>query len=285
MDDFDHVLSLPTKMTETEYLAFKPFLEDSCGILLGEGKHYLVTSRLAKLMREQNIDSINELLTTVKQIQHSQLRNKVIDAMTTNETSWFSDGSPFKALEKEVFPALEERTSFSCKIWSAACSSGQEPYTISMLLNEYLSKKAHSYLTSTQITATDISTKVIAEAKQGIYEDTIIDRGLSNDRKQDYFTKVSDGWQVNDVIKRRINFQHQNLLDSFTTLGKFDVIFCRNVLIYFSPELKSDILNRMAKSLNPGGFLFLGASEKTQSYSEAFNMIRSASGVYFQLKD
>ena len=178
-------------MTETEYLAFKSFLEDSCGILLGEAKHYLVKSRLAKLLGEQSIESISELLTTIKKTRHNQLRNKVIDAMTTNETSWFRDGSPFKALEKEVFPALEQRTPFSCKIWSAGCSSGQEPYTISMLLNEYLSKQAHSYLPITQIAATDISTKVIAEAEQGIYEDTIISRGLSNGRKQDYFTKVS----------------------------------------------------------------------------------------------
>ncbi len=269
-------------MTETEYLAFKAFLEQRCGILLGEGKHYLVTSRLAKLMRDQGITSLGALLTAIQQVRHTDLHDKVIDAMTTNETSWFRDGSPFTALEKEIIPRLEEKTTSGCRIWSAACSTGQEPYTISMILSEYLTTHAQSRLQRSDIIATDISSRVLDEAKLGIYDDGVLGRGLPTTLKQRYFSAVEQGWAVEDNIKRRIRFKQQNLLDSYASLGHFDVIFCRNVLIYFSAELKADIMNRMAELLNPGGYLVLGASETTLNYSDKFRMIRSPAGVYFQ---
>ena len=135
-----------------------------------------------------------------------------------------------------------------------------------------------------QIMATDISPSMLEHAKLAQYDETVLGRGLTAQRKQAYFTAVDDVWMVRDDIKRRVNFREQNLLESYNNLGNFDIIFCRNVLIYFSSERKSDILKRMAIALNPGGYLFLGASETTMGYSDLFDMIRSPAGIFLSLK-
>ncbi|NQZ53540.1 MAG: protein-glutamate O-methyltransferase CheR [Piscirickettsiaceae bacterium] len=271
-------------ITTTDYERFKNFLEQACGILLGNGKEYLIISRMTKLLRDENIASYDELLTAVESGNPHHMRDAVIDAMTTNETSWFRDRSPFEALEKEVFSEMDNEGKRQCRIWSSACSSGQEPYTISITLSEHLALFPMSSLTRTQIIATDISTSMLVEAKQAEYDEALLGRGLSAERKQQFFRQVGDRWMVTDDIKRRVSFKEQNLLLSYDALGKFDIIFCRNVLIYFSPERKSDILNRMARALNPKGYLFLGASETITGYSDAFEMIRGQQGVYYRLK-
>lgn len=272
------------QITPSEYQQFKDFLEDSCGILLGEGKQYLIVSRLAKLLRDEQVESFSELVALIQQPRQKRIRNVVIDAMTTNETSWFRDRGPFSTLKKEIFPAIEQNGRRGCRIWSAACSSGQEPYTISMILSEYLETHQHSGLQHSQIIATDISANMIEEAKAAYYDQATIDRGLSTTRRQSFFKVAPGGWTVSDDIKQRVSFRQQNLLEDYAELGKFDIIFCRNVLIYFSPQRKADILNRMAAIMRPGGYLFLGASETTLSYSDAFEMVRSPSGVFFRLK-
>lgn len=270
-----------------EYESFKAFLEQACGIVLGEGKQYLISSRLTRLLRDEGISSLAELLSLIQypSVRHGNLRDAVIDAMTTNETSWFRDRTPFDCLEKVIFPEMRSNGKRQCRIWSSACSSGQEPYTISITLSEYIQSQATDVQMNAEITATDISVSMLEEAKQGEYEESVLGRGLSSNRKQQFFIEKADGiWQVASDIKRRINFKEQNLLESYTSLGKFDIIFCRNVLIYFAPERKSDILNRMAQSMNAGGYLFLGASETITGYSDAFEMIRSPHGVFYRLK-
>ena len=273
-----------SNISPQDYDQFKLFLEQACGILLGEGKQYLITSRLAKLLRDENIPSVSALLQAIDIRQPRHLRDAVIDAMTTNETSWFRDQSPFEILAREVFPEMENTGKRLCRIWSSACSSGQEPYTISITLSEYLAKVPASSLVNAQIIATDISMSMLVTAKQAEYDEAILGRGLTTVRKQQFFKPIGDRWRVADDISRRVSFSEQNLLSSYGTLGKFDIIFCRNVLIYFSVERKTDILNRMALALNPGGYLFLGASETINSYTDAFEMIRSPHGVFYRLK-
>jgi len=273
------------KISAQEYEQFKQFLEQACGIILGDGKQYLVTSRLTKLLREEQLSSLTELLAALKRNSPRHLRDDVIDAMTTNETSWFRDRTPFECLEKVVFPDMDQQSKRHCRVWSSACSSGQEPYTISITLSEYLKSNPSSALSSMQISATDISATMLVTAKHAEYDESILGRGLSADRKRQFFKANGNRWQIVDEIKRRVNFSEQNLLSPYTGLGKFDIIFCRNVLIYFAPERKSDILNRMAQSLNPGGYLFLGASETITGYTEKFKMVRSPQGVFYQLKD
>ncbi len=267
-----------------DYDRFKLFLEQACGILLGEGKQYLITSRLTKLLRDENIPSVSALLQAIEIRQPRHLRDAVIDAMTTNETSWFRDQSPFEILAKEVFPEIDCVGKRACRIWSSACSSGQEPYTISIALSEYLAKLPTSGLVNAQIVATDISMSMLATAKQAEYDEGVLGRGLTAERKQQFFKPIGERWRVADDIVRRVSFKEQNLLSPYSALGKFDIIFCRNVLIYFSAERKTDILNRMALALNPEGYLFLGASETINGYTDAFEMIRSLHGVFYRLK-
>lgn len=277
-------MNIVGNISSDDYERFKLFLEQACGILLGEGKQYLITSRLTKLLRNENIPSVSALLQAIEMRQPRHLRDAVIDAMTTNETSWFRDQSPFEILAKELFPVLDKAGQTQCRIWSSACSSGQEPYTISIALSEYMAKVSNSNLINTQIMATDISMSMLATAKQAEYDEAILGRGLTVERKQQFFKPIGERWRVAEDIIRRVTFNEQNLLASYVTLGKFDIIFCRNVLIYFSAERKTDILNRMALSLNPGGYLFLGASETINGYTDAFEMIRSPHGVFYRLK-
>lgn len=267
-----------------DYDRFKLFLEQACGILLGEGKQYLISSRLTTLLRDENIPSVSALLQAIELRQPRHLRDAVIDAMTTNETSWFRDQSPFVILAEEVFPEFDSSNKRQCRIWSSACSSGQEPYTISIALSEYLGQMPNSKLLNTQIIATDISMSMLATAKQAEYDEAILGRGLTTERRRRFFKPIGDRWRVADDIMTRVSFSEQNLLSTYASLGKFDIIFCRNVLIYFSAERKKDILDRMALTLNPGGYLFLGASETITGYSDAFEMIRSPHGVFYRLK-
>jgi len=277
-------MEIAANISPQDYERFKLFLEQACGILLGEGKQYLITSRLTKLLRDENIPSVSALLQAIEIRQPRHLRDAVIDAMTTNETSWFRDHSPFEILAKQVFPEMDGTGLRQCRIWSSACSSGQEPYTISIALSEYMAKVSGSALGHAQIVATDISMTMLATAKQAEYDESVLGRGLTAERKRQFFKPVGDRWRVTDEVSRRVSFKEQNLLASYAALGKFDIIFCRNVLIYFSAERKADILNRMALSLNAGGYLFLGASETINGYTDAFEMIRSPHGVFYRLK-
>ena len=239
-------------------------------------------------MRESGAGGLGELVGTLRRERaNSPLRERVIEAMTTNETFWFRDRHPFSILEETVLPALAERRQRTPRIWSAACSTGQEPYSISMIVQQYLSRRPGT-LSDVQIVATDISTAVLDEARAGYYDPMQLARGLPEDMKQRYFRRDKahweERWQVVDEIRRRVRFTLANLQASYASLGKFDVIFCRNVLIYFSSDSKKDILARMADALNPQGYLFLGASESISQYSDAFDMVRCARGVVYRKK-
>jgi len=268
-----------------DYQRFKTFLEQACGIILGEGKQYLIASRLTRLLREEQIATLSDLMKAIEHGQPQHLHDSVIDAMTTNETSWFRDGLPFETLAQHVLPELDAQQSGPVRVWSSACSSGQEPYTVSMIMSEHCRKQPHSQLANSQIMATDISASVLAEAKRAEYEDVALGRGLSAGRRQQFFIPQQDRWRLSEEIRKRVSFREQNLLQGFAALGKFDIIFCRNVLIYFSAERKKDILQRMAQSLNRGGYLFLGASETISGYSDAFESVRTPYSTIYRRKD
>ncbi len=277
------------RFTPQEYEAFRKFLEQACGIVLGDNKQYLVMSRLGKVLNEAHLGSLGELVRKLTVEKSAALREQVVEAMTTNETFWFRDRHPYEIFHNRILPELAERKLRTGRVWSAACSSGQEPYSISMVTEEYLANNRNSGLGDIQITATDISPAILREAKDAYYEPLALSRGLSAERKERFFTRDTthwtERWQVKPEIRRRVRFTQANLLQSYSTLGKFDVIFCRNVLIYFSTESKIDILARMARILNPGGYLILGASESITQYSEEFSMERCQPGVLYRVKD
>ncbi len=267
-----------------EYNTFRQYLEDACGIVLGENKHYLVTSRLKRVTEEFSFPSLSDMMKTLVTGNNPRLREKVIDAMTTNETMWFRDVYPFEILRKNLLPELAEKKA-PIRIWSAASSTGQEAYSISMTVSEFQQQNPGKLISSVEIVGTDISQTVVNQAQQGAYDELSVVRGLSPERRDKFFTHKDDKWVINPDIKLRTRFTELNLLNSYNLLGKFDIIFCRNVLIYFSSEMKKDILERMAKILKPGGTLILGGSESPTGYTREFMMVRYPDGVVYRLKE
>jgi len=266
----------------SSYQVLCHFLKSSSGIDLGSNKQYLVENRLSPLLKKFEVLSFSDLLPylSLSTSFAVRLKSAIIDAMTTNETSWFRDDIQFKALQNDVLPEIALRANSAIKIWSAGCSSGQEPYTMSICCEEMV--RLSTLRANIQIIGTDISETVLAEARKGIYSDISMRRGLDNSFYQRYFQEVSDGYLLNSSVMRHVRFQYLNLLESFSHLGQFDVIFCRNVLIYFSDAVKRDILIRLADSLTPGGYLFLSSTETIPIDLNMFKVIRGHQARYFQ---
>jgi chemotaxis protein methyltransferase CheR len=272
------------QLDDNEYVRFRDFLEQQCGIVLGDNKLYLVKSRLAPLMKRFEVDTLSALVLRTLKPAERQLRAAVVDAMTTNETLWFRDSYPFDLLKRKLLPELAAQRG-GLKIWSAASSSGQEPYSIGMCIAEYQTINPRVSTSLISILGTDISNTMLEHCKEAQYDGLALARGLSEERKRKFFQDSGHGMmQVKENIRRMTNFRHLNLLDNYTLLGRFDIIFCRNVLIYFAPEIKSQIIEKFANALNDKGYLFLGASESMSGLSDRFNMVRCNPGIIYQKK-
>ncbi|NRA61263.1 MAG: protein-glutamate O-methyltransferase CheR [Psychrobium sp.] len=270
-------------LNEKEYLEFCVFLEKHCGIVLGSNKHYLVRSRLSPLLSEFKCDSLSQLIQRVMTLRERALRSTVIDAMTTNETLWFRDKYPFEILMKRFLPEFS-KLNRPLKIWSAASSSGQEPYSIAMTCMEYRERNPGQLRMGFDILGTDISASMLAHCKNGEYDKLALSRGLSPERLKKYFNASSTScFTVKDEVKKHVSFREFNLLESCSILGRFDIIFCRNVLIYFSPDVKRQIFANFAKVANKESYLMLGASESVNGLTEKFTMERDPLGICYRL--
>lgn len=270
-----------------EFNQFAQFLQDACGICLGPNKQYLVSTRISRILEDNNIASLSALLDRLNQPCSELLRKQIIDAMTTNETYWFRDAYPFEYLKESILPNMisARNSSGALRIWSAACSTGQEPYSISMAVEEYKQKNLGYSPVPIEILATDLSGSVLELAEKAIYDKLSIARGLTSERLERYFEPHTDsGWRVKSTIRERVSYKTLNLLDNFQLLGKFDIIFCRNVLIYFSAELKRDILSRLHASLNPNGLLCLGSSEGLSNIPNLYDMVQCHPGIMYRAK-
>lgn len=269
---------------KADYNEFRTFLEQACGILLGDNKEYLVESRIRPVVLRHDITGLGELVRQMKQAAGKGLKEEVIDAMTTNETLWFRDMHPYRILTDKIFPEFDAGNTLApLKVWSAACSSGQEPYSISIMANEYAASQG-KLKQGVRITATDISPTVLATAKAGVYEKLALARGMSEERQKQYFTPHGESaWKICSKIQSTVAFQSINLLESFSRIPeRYDVIFCRNVLIYFSAALKLDILSRMHQKLKPGGYLILGSSESLNGLSDKYELIQCRPGIIYR---
>ncbi len=272
------------ELDEKSYHQFRTFLEQQCGIVLGENKQYLVKSRLAPLMSKFHLSSLSELVSKTLSPIERQLRAAVIDAMTTNETLWFRDDYPFKLLKSKLLPDFAGRRT-PVKIWSAASSSGQEPYSIAMSVLEYQQSNPNAFPGGVQVVGTDISTTMLEHCKYGHYDSLALARGLSVERKRQFFEAGDNGMlKVKDQVKRMVTFRPLNLLNSYSLMGRFDIVFCRNVLIYFAPEIKAQIIGQIHGVLNNDGYLFLGASESLSGLNQNFTMLRCNPGIVYQKK-
>jgi len=272
-------------LSDSEYSSFCGFLERHCGIVLGDSKQYLVRSRLSPLVSQYDCDTLSSLVKRAMEIREKALRAVVIDAMTTNETLWFRDRYPFEILSQRLLKEFKDLNR-PLKIWSAASSSGQEPYSIAMTCLEFMEKNPGSLRRGFEVLGTDISPSMLAHCQKGEYDKLALSRGLSPERQRKFFEPGSDGcFKVKASVKKHVKFRPLNLLESFATIGRHDVIFCRNVLIYFSPEIKRQIFANFAKTVNRKGYLMLGASESINGLSEQFEMNRCPSGIIYQAKD
>ena len=250
--------------------------------MLGENKQYLVRSRLASLLYKYSYSSADELINVVVRGHDRGLLQSVIDAMTTNETLWFRDNYPFDLLVKELLPSLA-KTNRNIKIWSAACSSGQEPYSIAMSILEFQRQRPGILRGGVDIVATDLSSEMLSKCELGVYDELSLARGLSPQRRQAFFQQHEMGrMQIKPEVRRMVTFKSFNLLSSYAALGRFDIVFCRNVLIYFSADVKQRILQQIAGQLQPNGILFLGASESISSASDTYSMVKCQPGLYYQ---
>lgn len=268
--------------TDAEYQEFRDFLMHACGIDLGEGKEYLVATRVRRILTQEHVGTVTELLRLLHDPGQRALRQEVVDAMTTNETLWFRDTYPFEYLKNEVLPN-HVKSRGDIKIWSAACSYGQEPYSISMTVHEFNQRRASPLRLKVQ--ATDISSQVLASARAGVYDRLSIARGLSQERLTTYFTETGDGhWQILPHIQVPVEFRPLNLQSDSFGYERYDVIFCRNVLIYFNAELKGRILERIYSVLAPDGLLFLGASESVSGAEGLFEVVNCRPGIAFRKK-
>jgi chemotaxis protein methyltransferase CheR len=253
-------------------------LRKRAGIVLTGDKMYLLESRLAPLARKEGLPSIDDLIHVVRARREERLIGQVVDVMTTNETSFFRDKTPFEHLKDGILPVLAQaRRGARIRIWCAACSTGQEPYSIAMMLDQ------HPQLTQgvpVEIVATDISDRCLERARQGLFTQFEVQRGLPIQMLMHYFTQQDDHWRISERLRSLITFRKQNLIEPTAALGKFDVVFCRNVLTYFDGPTKTDVLERVGQQLNPGGFLMLGGTESVAGLSTAFEATQDRRGLY-----
>ncbi len=266
-------------MTPLDYDYLRKLLKERSGLDLSSDKQYLVESRLVPLARKSGLAGIPELVQKMKGAGAEALTSEVVEAMTTNETFFFRDKIPFDHLKQAVLPALIQARAArrSLRIWCAASSTGQEPYSIAMCLKEMGAALAGWRL---EIVATDLSQAVLEKSKAGIFSQFEVQRGLPIQFLVKYFTQIGEFWQLNADIRAMVQHRQLNLLQDFSHLGTFDVIFCRNVLIYFDQETKTDIFARLAKMLEPDGVLALGAAESVVGISSVFKPYPDRRGLY-----
>jgi len=266
-------------MTVLDYEFLRKLLKERSGLDLSADKQYLVESRLVPLARKAGLSGIPELVQKLVKGGAEPLTTEVVEAMTTNETFFFRDKIPFDHLRDTILPLLMQSRAGrkTVRIWSAASSTGQEPYSIAMLLKEKAAALAGWRF---EIVATDLSQEVLEKSKAGIYSQFEVQRGLPIQLLVKYFAQVGELWQINSELRGMVQHKQLNLLQDFSHLGKFDVIFCRNVLIYFDQDTKLGIFERMAKIIEPDGMMMLGAAESVVGITDAFRPVPDKRGLY-----
>lgn len=267
-------------MTPTDYEFLSGFLLQSSGLALGAGKEYLLEARLTPLAQSWGLSNYEELIGELRKGQDLRLSTAVTETMTTNETSFFRDKTPFEDLKNIILPALIEsrKQQRSLRIWSAAASTGQELYSFLMMLRESFPELK---TWNVEIIGTDIAVSMLDRCEGGVYSQFEVQRGLPTPLLIKYFKQDSNGWKISDDLRKQVSWRQQNLLESFSHLGQFDLIMCRNVLIYFEVDVKKQVIDRMSAMMRPDGYYMLGAAESVVGVTDTFNRFRDCrSAVY-----
>jgi chemotaxis protein methyltransferase CheR len=266
-------------MTPADYEYLRKLLKERSGLMLSADKQYLVESRLLPVAHRAGFDSLAELVGKLRGLKNEPLITKVAEAMTTNESFFFRDKLPFEHFNQTIMPALlaARAPHRRIRIWCAAASTGQEPYSLAMSLKEMGDKIAGRDI---EILATEFSTEVLEKAKSGVFTQFEVQRGLPIQLLIKYFDQVGDHWQINPDVRAMVQFRPFNLLHEFTHLGRFDLVFCRNVLIYFDQETKIRVLDRIERIMEHDGYLALGAAETVVGLTDSFKPLPEHRGVY-----
>jgi chemotaxis protein methyltransferase CheR len=278
-----------TPVSQDELRAWSRYVYAVCGIHLDDSKGYLIETRLGPLLRETGSATFSELHYKVKADTSLVLRRKVVDAITTGETSFFRDTSPFDLLKHKVIPDLIDRRRKALgsgrpvpiRIWSAACSSGQEVYSIAIVLKELLGS-FQGY--DIRVLGTDISDKAVASASYGHYNKMELERGMPSDKIHAYFSAVNGAWKVRDDIRALVSFRTLNLLEPLAFPVRHDIVFCRNVAIYFTEPDRARLFENLGRVLAPDGFLIIGSTESLTGLCPQFEARRYLRSVYYQLR-
>ncbi len=276
-------------LTASELSLWSSYVHSICGVQLDSTKAYLLETRLGALLRETGSSGFSELYNKVRADPANKLRSKVIDAITTGETSFFRDTAPFELLRHKILPDLIDKRkkvlpnsrAIPIHIWSAACSTGQEVYSTAIVLKDLLVDLSRY---DVRILGTDISDKAVATASYGQFSKLEIDRGMASDKLSRYFTTDGKSWRVRDEIRAMATFRRMNLLEPFNFPNKFDIVFCRNVAIYFSEPDKTRLFGSIAKVLAPDGYLIIGATESITGLCPQFEPKRYLRSVFYQFK-
>jgi len=269
-----------------EMSAWAGYIREICGIHLDQSKAYLLETRLHGLMSEAGAANFSELFIKTKADSTAKLRAKIIDAISTNETSFFRDASPFELLRHKILPELIDRRSeigvrIPIRIWSAACSTGQEAYSTGIILRELIADLNRFDI---RILGTDISNRAVAKASYGEYDPFELERGLTSQTLDRHFTRSGERWKVRDEIRAMANFRTMNLLEPFSFPARFDIIFCRNVAIYFNEADKSRLFSNLAKVLARDGALIIGATESISGFCPELGPKRYLRSIFYQWK-
>jgi len=274
------------KLLPAERQSVAQYIHSICAITLDQSKDYLIESRLSSLMEEIRCSSFTDLVNRSRTEPSGVVKRRIIDEITTGETLFFRDSSPFDLLRFKIVPDIIDRRKRSnvavpIRIWSAACSTGQEIYSIAILLRELLGDVRGYNL---RLIGTDISNQAVARASAGIFSQVEIARGLTDAAREKSFTPHATGWKIRDEIRGMVSFRKLNLMEDFSSLGKFDIVFCRNVAIYFNDRDKVSLFNRIEQRLDNDGYLVVGSMESLSTICPQFESKRHLRSVYYQVK-
>jgi chemotaxis protein methyltransferase CheR len=274
------------RLRPEEQAAVSHYIHVLCGVTLDSSKGYLIEGRLGRLVEEAGCSNFAQFLSKARNETGRNLERRIIDAITTNETLFFRDNAPFDLLRHKIVPEVLDRRrggiGTPLRIWSAACSTGQELYSIAIVLKELLSDPDRF---GVRLVGTDISDDAVARASKGLYGALEVSRGLPDEMRARYFVQRGDNWQVRDEIRALASFKRLNLLQDFSALGRFDIIFCRNVAIYFNEADRRALFGRLERALEPEGYLIIGAMESLNVVSPQFESKRHLHSVFYQLKN
>ena len=271
-------------ISDADFEYIQKLMHEQTALVLAEDKAYLVESRLTPLLKAMGVYTLHELVMRLKTEPFSSIHQRVLEAMVTTETFFFRDSEPFKTLQESILPDLvqQRQNERSLNLWCAGCSSGQEPYSVAMLLQEHFPKLSTWDLT---LIASDISGEMLNRARAGQYTQHEVSRGLSPSRLRKHFQSKGKEWRINDTLRQMVDYRQFNLAKVWPKLPAMDIIFMRNVLIYFDVPTKKEILAQVRHILRPDGYLFLGGGETTIHLDEAFKPTQFNKSICYRLRN